>query len=140
MMLMGRDLRLTAHGERCASRKFLVDGADLLGNMSEGLVEKLESLILDLFELILGSFGPSSSIFEFFFCSLESALDSFQALNRSHIGSHLFEVVIESGNFGLKLVVQAMVRLLILLAEIESKVTRTSLRSSSSSLKSTAMP
>lgn len=52
-----RDIRLTTHGQSVAPRKFSVDGANLLRNMREGFVEKLEALVFDLFKIILGSLG-----------------------------------------------------------------------------------
>lgn len=88
-------LRLAAHREPFASGEVSVYGSDLLGYVRKGLAEKLEPLLFDFLEIVLGSLGPLSGVFEVFVRGLESVLDHFKSLDSTHVWSHMVQFIVQ---------------------------------------------
>lgn len=97
--------RLSAHRQRCASGQVLVDGADLFGNVGEGLVEQLEALLLNFLEIVLGLLRALPGIFEVFLRRLESRLDALESLDGSHVRRHLLQFFVKATDLPLELFV-----------------------------------
>ena len=60
--------------------------SDLFGDVSEGFVEKIESLLLDFLESFSRLLGCFSGILEVLFGRFETSLDTIKAIDSSHIG------------------------------------------------------
>ena len=82
-------LRLATHGQPVAPGQVAIDGPNLLRDVGEGFAEKLEPLLLDFLEFVLGSLGAFARVFEFLVRGLEPVLDHFQPLDRAHIRRHV---------------------------------------------------
>lgn len=103
--------------ESSATGEVLVDVGYLLGDVAEGSVEELESLVFHGREGVLGYLGCFASIFKVFLCGLETRFYAVEAFNGANIGIEFFEVSSQISDLFLKLFFNVvLVRLLCLSA------------------------
>lgn len=106
------NLRLTTQGVIGTAREFTVNRPDLLGNVSECLVEEVGPRLHHGLKLFLGLSCRLPGVLEVLFGAAKFVLDTLQALHGTRIRRHLVEVAVENTDLFEQFILELVIGLL----------------------------
>ena len=86
---------LATKGKGSGTSKVLVDVRDLIRDVLERFVEKIETLLFDSGEFVFRFFCSLTSVLEVLFGSFEACFDTIKPLDSAHIGIELLQFSVE---------------------------------------------
>lgn len=91
-------LRLSTQRVIGALGQLTIDGANLLGNVREGFVEEVGTLMHHILKVILGPSSMLAGVLKILLRRLKLVLHALKTLHSARVGCHLVELTVEGPN------------------------------------------